>query len=492
MGINVVYGQPALLAFPGEQWASSDKLRFIPPTLINPIEPGTTRDETRPGTGLEPQVPKSYKRLTPDPHNDLLIIGQQHVANGARTASLQISGGRHVRLIGFDADATKLTVVNPVLSAFIEGVRGDFSASRESDFIFVGGAPSDLPVKPKLYVQNCHGRGLHGTNMGHDAGTPINTVAVMTGSSVAVELNADMPYLPAVGSRAIIGKSSFDDDASPLANFNYTWAVKQAIDARHVVLANHFGADLPPDGAVGKDGTLWLMRGGGLHADGLQLDSDKFAEGLYIDRCTFESSYQAIMAGSQRAKTVASRVNFRHPLTFDPQDYNSWSLIDSADAQGGEYYEVFAPPRPRIALTNALYPQGQMTTIGDLPALHWPELRNRRGVIFGRDHPDFADYAALGRAYQSPGYGDMPKPTIDLLTGLALDNLAFSNGGGHVGRITVDHGTVGQIIDVHLSQGAGFKVEGSALIATSPHPGAIELTATIRGTGLSIARTFLM
>lgn len=141
---------PYLIAAP----PSTRKLRWSPPVQTSPTVAST-------GTG--------FFGPTYGPNEDVILT-----VPGVRTAQLNVTGGRHIRLIGGKtllnsgaSGSAALRFTGVTGSVFIEGYHIDVNgeAGNKHDGIVVTGSTSaPYTVKPDVYIQNCRVEGLMSTN----------------------------------------------------------------------------------------------------------------------------------------------------------------------------------------------------------------------------------------------------------------------------------------------------------------------------------------
>jgi hypothetical protein len=503
--------------FGNAEWTRSDKLRWSPPTLINPLEPGVARDVTKPGTGvIASKIPVSFSQPSLDIDDDVLIVGSRHVVAGKRTGDLHVVNGRNVRIVGFDTGNRTLQVVGTSKSIFIEGVRGDFTTLfPERDFLFLGGRSIDPGAgnRVDVYVQNTCGRGIHSTNKSHYVGGGVSgtdnvanvTSIVKSGNTATVTLDAAFPSgTPSAGVRVIIAGTTFNGVTSRLGDFNYTWTIRTVTDDRHFTITKAGQINLPKGNVTASGGRAWLMAAtDGAHADGIQISDTHWTDNLYVDKCTFTGTADAIIRGATKPASYCSRMNFRW-VPIDPQDFG-YPVMWLGSQAPLEFYEVYATIRPPYRIEDQMHPgrsegaKGVTTQLGRYVC--YPGIANIHGVIFDYDPPggDFANYDALGLSYTSPGYGDMPTPRAGDITDITVDNLSVAVGspaGTVIGIVSVAHNTVGQIIDVYISSGDTTQLQmwGRRLrvgpAGLSDNSLAFELTAVVRGTSIILTKQF--
>jgi hypothetical protein len=464
--------------FNNAEWTRTNKLRWIPPTLENPIEPGIARDDTRPGTGIVAAkislgssnltVPRSAIEPTPAGANDPILYGQQdylavgatHFVLGTRTGILKIEYGRNVHVRGVDLGAQVFQMSGQTKSGYAEGLRVDGYLGdvfqTEADAFRVGGAynaDSSVWSRPDLYLQNSVARRLHGTDRSHyynvssgiyqqdnltgavDNKAAISQIVVSAGV-MTVTLAAALPSgAPVSGRQVIIGATSFNGDASPLINFNTTWAVGTVTSNTVFSLTNTKSRPVPPDGTyTNVGGFLWHIGPTnvlGQHSDSLQDLNVFYSKSFRIDKFTGESNYQAGgLVGKNGSNAYISRSNTRHWYGSDPQEYNSLGWLFETTLGQNQMYECYHRMRPGFNIEETGI-NGQINTLAFINGvrscgfLNWPYYNG----VFYQSEPaggDFCVYdtsltpSAYMTAYVSPGYGDKPIPAPGDITNITI------------------------------------------------------------------------
>ena len=426
-------------------WLSSTMLAFVPPTLVNPLEPGTNYDPAYPGRGVGiPAITGLFTRidsdgvtvseLAGDGSQDLLIATPENsggAGNGIpdgsaspRTGRMTIEDWRNVRVVGGDltgaAGVAGLRLVASLPSCesiVIEGLRGDFSLAPETDAIGILGNTSGN--RPDIYIMACHLRGMFGTNLIHDVGRPMSSISMSSGGVLTCVVSALTISSPTVSdpdatSTIAVGDEVIVAVGDPASAFASNWQVSAInTSTRTLTLANSRGVPLPANG-TSASGTLYRLQAGvaGLHADGLQIYSIGRIGALYIDRCHFRGNYQPGVIiggfgnGMGNVSATISRCLFEHQ-DHDPQDYGSISLFlgdrdnDSGTVAGrgarlanAMLYDVSVTGRTGRTLGQIVSPQtgfkvnglsfgALIETVGGVTQAWWPNHPTARikGVV---------------------------------------------------------------------------------------------------------------
>jgi len=502
-------------------WLSSTMLAFVPPSLVNPLEPGTNYDPAYPGRGVGiPAITGLFTRidsdgvtvseLAGDGSQDLLIAAPDNgggAGNGIpdgsanpRTGRMAIEDWKNVRVVGGDLTGAagvaglRLVASLPTCeSIVIEGLRGDFSLAPETDAIGVLGNTSGN--RPDIYVMACHLRGIFGTNLAHDAGRVMSNISMTGGVLSAVVASLTSPSTIALGDEVIVAVGD------PTSAFASNWQVSAInTSTRTLTLANSRGVPLPTNG-TSASGTLYRLQAGvaGLHADGLQVYSSGRIGALYMDRCHFRGNYQPGVIiggfgnGMGNVSATLSRCLFEHQ-DHDPQDYGSISLFlgdrdnDSGTVAGrgarlanAMLYDVSVTGRTGRTLGQIVSPQtgakvnglsfgALIETVSGITQAWWPNhptAQIKGTVKFGAPSTSPAPWATpglgvAGYGYVSPGYyGRASTPSA--LPAIVIDGTrslaADAPRGTELGTITLPGKEAGWIIDVILIDDAGGRVQ---------------------------------
>lgn len=522
-------------------WLASPKHAFTPPTLVNPLEPGTNYDPAHPGRGTGiPAITGLFTQIIGDGTQDLLIAATENgggFGNGLpdgsaspRTGRIAIEDWRHARLIGGDitggagVSGLRLAASLPTCrSIAIEGLRGDFTLAPETDAMGVLGNTGG--TRPDLYVQCVHMRGVNGTNLAHDEGRAMPSIT-MAGDVLSCTVESlTSPSAIHVGDEVIV---AVGDPDSPFASNWQVAAIDEA--AKRLVLANSHDVPMPANG-TGASGTLWRLDGAtlGLHADTLQVYSTGRIGAVLLDRVHGRGNYQpgAILGqfmttGMGSASAVLSRCFFEH-VNQDPQDFGSISLFlgdHDTDAGGhvsatngrrlanAECYQVHVTGRAGRALGQIVSPQtgwrvnglpfgALVETVGGTQQAWFnahPSARIKGVVTFGPPAASPAPWdtpglGVPGFGYISPGYYARPAvpsplPPIVITGGMSL--AADAPRGADLGIIDLPGIEPGWIVDVYLLDDAGGRVQivGNRLqrgrVASDPGSFACALRAGVR------------
>ncbi|MBB3953396.1 hypothetical protein [Novosphingobium sediminicola] len=495
-------------------WLGSAKLAFTPPTLVNPLEPGSNFDPAYPGRGTGiPAITGLFTQIIGDGTQDLLIAATQNggaSGNGLpdgsaspRTGRVAIEDWRHARIVGGDLTGTtgvsglRLVASLPTCrSIMIEGLRGDFALAPETDAMGVLGNTSG--TRPNLYVQCVHMRGVFGTNLAHDAGRAMPSITMAGGTLSCTVDSLTSPSAIQVGDEVIVAVGNSDN------SFASNWEVT-AIDegAKRLVLANSHAVPMPANG-TGASGTLWRLDGAtlGLHADTLQVYSTGRIGAVLMDRVHGRGNYQPgaiigqfMTTGMGSTSAILSRCFFEHQ-DHDPQDFGSISLFlgdhdteagGHVSATGGrrlaqaECYQVHVTGRTGRTLGQIISPQTG-SRVNGLPfgaviehvggaQQAWfnahPTASIKGVVTFGAPAASPAPWDAPGLGvpgfgYVSPGYyarPALPSPLPAIVITGAMSLAADAPRGAELGVIDLPGIEAGWIVDAYLLDDAGGRVQ---------------------------------
>jgi hypothetical protein len=521
----------------------SDKLRYAPPTLINPIEPGTTANTAQPGTGVDTTLGRGFTARSYDTSQDVYIRGQ-YQNTASRSGPLQFTGGRHVVVIAGDWYGRKTQFYTQANTVFIEGVRTDCSLNPLDDDALLISGTGYANAGARVFLQNYHAKNLHGTGLKHyladnttDNKAAITSMTVDSSSGIDVVLTAALPQgVPTVNQQVQIGGVSYNGNTTPLSNFNYTWKVSAVTDSTHFKIVASKGNAVPPAAAQGTGGFLWGMHNGnttifgtsttGEHADGVQLNDTNALRGICVDKVTVDTNYQgSIFNGPGQNHSSYSRMNIRFNVnSYLLQDYGSLAMHnENPGATSVEYNDVYVEARlnqpfdPSVTiapLAGSVDALGRAigavaTTYNGRSAITWPLLAKSYGYVLSGApaNGDFAPWGTPGLGvpgfgYISPGYLDAKTPVDGDILDILLSATTVSGSAAAntvIGRVNATHKTKGQIIDITLKDTSSGKLAmvGNALSTTATPLGAagtfpIVLVATIRGTSITKEKPFTL
>lgn len=506
-------------------WAPGDtKLRWAPPTLVNPVELGVAAVEGRPGTGVYTaplNIHWDGSGYTAKPEQDVLVRGMT-IVNGGQRFPYRFVGGRNYVLMGgeFTPAAGRAGKVNPrdfTKEFYIEGIRMDYEFGAENDAVFI--EQMNGALNPDVTIQRVHFKGMHGTNKPHYP--PINVVSV---SAAGLVTSAAPHGLVAGTSTVIIAETTLD-------GHNRRFAVTSTPSATTLVIGQ-LDPNVPVPTQASTGGRMWGQTPGasgqsGAHADAVQVNDLSRVGAVRIDSATFETSYDTIILGRRAGidygnrKTIISRLNVRrNPI--NPHDNANVNMffgdVDDgipASSYNGrrndvELTDVWGLPWPggkgllaedptRIVFPsgNATYdgiPVGAfLTTHNGIPAFEWPQLSPDIKIVgrvyIGAPAQDYALWGTPGndvpgRAYvNTVGYADqfqaVPIQNITLSNTLVEANLAA---GESIGWIDVPYPVRGYVIDVTLDSDLDGQV---ALVGANLVRGANPLTAGMKNLNLT-------
>jgi len=490
-------------------WADSTKNAFTPPTLINPIEPGTAYDKYYPGRGTGiPMITGFFTRMIGDGTQDLLIANTLNyggIGNGLtdgsidpRTGRIQLTDWKNIRIVGGDISVTSgisglllQATKSSCSSITIEGVRGDLSLAPETDAIGVLGNTSGN--RPDVYIMNCHFRGVFGTNMQHDSGRSMPNINVTNGVMICVVDSLTIPTQINVNDKVIV---SVGDSSNPLSS---NWKVASINSGtKTLVLQNDHGVPWPTDGSTGS-GMLWRLdpTAVGYHADTLQIYSSGRIGNVYLDRLHGRGNYQPgcilgemQVTGMSSIYAEISRCYFEHQ-DHDPQDFGSISLfLGDHDGTSGDtvstsvgkrmanakLYDVYVTGRTLRTLGQIVSPQSS-TFVNGIKYGAIIEIINGRQQCWFQKHPhakivgvvkfgippvDPCAWESVGINYISPGYYDRPSSPSSIPPITTTGSMTVAEDaprGSEFGIIAIPDVEKGWIIDVYLLDDAGAKVQ---------------------------------
>lgn len=536
--LNSTVGRNALLTgldLGNPAWFTDPEnvLRYPPETLVGPVTIGVTTDVF--GALVKPKVTNASgtRLVSLDYDLDWLAIGSQSWASMTPlTSASTFTGGRRARFIGIDTGGRKISLQR-MNRLYAEGLRGDFSATPEDDFIFTGGNSTDQydPNGSRLTFQMIHGKGLHGTNRGHNA--PQALAAPITSDSsknIRVQLTEPASNPLVVGADVIIAGTVYGGVSLEQVAFNGSWEITSVVSTTEFYARPNPGTVLKyspyriASGATDNTtGAVWVMTvgiGNSVHADGIQhtVETDKKSKEIRAHLVTIYNNYQGYINSGDPTVRLSfyeyiylSAIN----LLLNPNDDGSEfaRIGDQAIGSGIRLKENIAcraKVRPVFDLWEQLSPDtGDGAVAGSSGA--------RQAVTFDRDEfrggwIELLDTDTDYVSWDDVGFGYVANKTYyGALTPLQshLQNITYSGGstiasgtaaGATLGSLDCIH-TIGdspEIIDFEIdsetSEGYVF-IHGSRLVrglASLPSVGAsfnVKINAIVRGRALGIQTT---
>lgn len=525
------------LPYADEEWVTTSLLRYAPPVLINPVEPGTNPEYGYPGRGIDRKpLGLGFENISGPTTRDLLVAkpangggvggGYPSTVVSKRIGRVQIEGWRRWRSMGGDLSVTGTGTgisLKPGVgsqSGFLEGVRADFIEGQETDAVGITGPATG--IGPDIYIQNCQFRNVHGTFAAHDTGRSVSTASVISGV-IKIMCSTTVPTTLTVGQEVIYGDSNN-------ADFHSTWTIV-SIGSGFVTANSTHGDALPTEGSSATGGTIFANDALtlGIHADIIQGYGSGKIKNLYVHKVTGKGNYDMFVVG-QRIDTGLgiennewSMCDFEH-VDIHPQDragfvfllsdYDTTQTVTTRGARRTKVkaWEVYSQGGLRDSFSNHAIPQQGRFVDGQPCGLRIDHSRSYlRGHyaynatatilgVFSDGRPatgDFAVWEELGDDYTSPGWVDVasspPTPTNILLSGLSYN--ADDPRGTVIGIIDVVF-FKGWIVDVTLIGTLDGKVQ---IVANELQRGPkafdggtfdITMRARIRGTATYFDKTF--
>jgi hypothetical protein len=534
---TTVYAELKPAYFGTPEWTTTTKHRYIPPNLVNPLELGTTRDDSKPGTGLISKL--SQTNWNPSQIDARQDVFGSSILTGTLTTRqvLKLTGGRNVRVAATDMQGAEFDFYSMAGQGFLEGFKINAYGKAPQDLFTIGGTAG-----PKFYLQDCELTGTRGNNLAETVSkTDLRTNTVAISAAVAISstqvqitlagtpLSGTVLGLPGVQQLVIYG-SSYRGSNRQNYDLNQNWTIasitggggagsvvtldcndssgRPAYTAGNPGGVNNFDVSTATCVVMGYQQSPQAVR---LHPDGIQLDKDKIAGGVYLHRINCGGSYQALgILGNSALSDCEKRLSLisaRSDITQNPQDrltslvYTGGQLFTPAYLN--EFYAVYCDntSRPYQSINSMVFPGTSITQFGATTttnsaganilaysilnsttqykgcAIEGKPADGLHGALAG-SFVATAGSNVPGNSYQSRGYGDLRAPIEGDLAADPFVIAPGSSGGGagsfgisasaasgtECGDIDVTSTLPGNcIVDVFISDASGNMVANTAI-----------------------------
>ena len=398
---------PAFWDYP--EWLTTNKHRWIPRNLVNPLEFGATRSDARPGTGVMAQISNS-NWYTPqmDARQDWLADGPTALSSTLTKAVYKVRGGRYGRVHRWDAQGAETDVSGYVGGFYWEGVRLVCTGLSERDqWTITGGNGSADHTGQDLYAD-----GSHSTNLAtyiSKADPRKNTIPVSdlrmiapSGGKAQMQMTLSGTPLSGIPLSSLSGNQSILIYGSVYRGSNRTnydanqpWdviSVTGSGGAGSVVVLqpSDTGADAKPaydavtpaNNVVDISGATAIALGCQLsspaanvpHADGmLQLNKDKPSGPVRIHRFHARGGYQAFGIVGNASVSDCDKY-FSMGVVASDTDQDPQDRLTTLFTTGGqfftpqsinEFFECYADntARPYQSLASMIFPGPSITSV---------------------------------------------------------------------------------------------------------------------------------